>query len=93
MRGTTNQKLNRELSKLGNHFVSIPLDKIFEICRKHDASPVQEDGTPWSGLLCGNEGRATIELCDAEGRTHKQCLQLNWYRLESGSWEVVTYVL
>lgn len=43
----------------------IPLTAIFGIARLV-GEPIQEDGMPWSGILCGREGRASIDLQDSK---------------------------
>lgn len=68
------------------YYDAIPLDALFAVARMV-GEPVQEDGTPWSGLLCGREGRAQFELA-----TSRHCLNLQWYKMESGRFEVNAYI-
>jgi len=78
---------NNQLHTIGRtYYRAIPLSEIFQAARLV-GEPVQEDGTPWSGLLCGREGRAEIELNGS-----RLWLHLQWYRLESGNYEVNAYV-
>ena len=71
---------------------TIPVDLIFRILEKHDLIPIQEDGTAWSGLFSGQKGRADIELA-YEGKLVKNAtLQLQWYELDSGRYEINVYV-
>jgi hypothetical protein len=65
----------------------IPLGAMFDVCRKAGLEPVCEDGTPWSGFLCGREGRAVIELKDC-----RKALTICWYKMPSGRYEVTPYV-
>ena len=56
-----------------------------------DSSPttvLDEDNTPLDGVLfCGAEGRAVFALKDS-----KYGLLMSWYRMESGRYEIVSYV-
>jgi hypothetical protein len=84
---TTKNRINKELHALPIYFSEIPLDVIFYIVRDHAGQVVQEDGTPWSGLLCGDEGNTRFAI---EGR--KFFLYLSWYKMNSGNYEIVAYV-
>ena len=64
----------------------LPLAAIFAATRRF-AEPVDVDGEPWAGFLCGHNGRATIDLAGT-----KQCLQVQWYRMPSGRFEVNAYI-
>jgi len=57
-------KINKELGKLtyNTYFVEIPLRQIFDILAKCDQIPLDIDGTPWSGILCGHNGQMRPEL-------------------------------
>jgi len=74
----------------------IPLDEIFNSLESRGLIPLQEDGTKWSGILCGNEGRATIEIADALTRNKplkNHCLIITWYKLPvTGNFETVAYI-
>jgi len=73
---------------------SVPLDEMFEVCRAVGLEAVDEAQEPWSGLLCGREGRASIALLSLDfGEVVEEHLQVSWYRLESGRFEVTAYVL
>lgn len=81
------RKANVRLYQLcQNRFSVIPLNDILDAA-KEVGVPVQEDGTPWSGILCGRGGRASIQLQGA-----RRWLQLQWYKLESGNYEVNAYI-
>jgi hypothetical protein len=69
-------KANALLAAISRRYYdAIPLDALLDAARIV-GEPVQEDGTPWSGLLCGRTGRASIELAGS-----KAALQLQWYRM------------
>jgi len=83
------RQINGYLNSIGRvYHHAIPLGQIIEVIEAHAARRVvQEDGTPWSGFLCGREGRATLEI-----ENTREALQLSWYKLESGRYEVTAYV-
>jgi hypothetical protein len=80
-------RINRELKPFNGYFDAIPLSDIFDVIRRHSGEPVQEDGTPWSGFLCGTEGTAIIGISG-----FRSCLRIDWYKMPSGRYEVVVYV-
>jgi hypothetical protein len=84
---TIKNRINRELASLSNYFPAIPIDTIFEIVKTHAGVVVQEDGTPWSGFLCGEDGAANFEI---EGR--KFVLRIMWHEMPSGNYEITAYV-
>jgi hypothetical protein len=89
MTTTTLRKAQSTLAALSSQYHgAIPLDAMFDACRAAGLNPVQEDGTPWAGVLCGREGRATIALADS-----RKCLQLSWHKMEvTGRYEVTAYI-
>lgn len=79
---------NAELADISKHYYErIPVGKIFDACRKDGLEPIQEDGTPWEGMLLGAEGRTSIELQGSKKRLH-----IAWYKMPSGRYEVTPYV-
>ena len=86
-KAAASRKANNQLHSIcfGYHR-TIPVSAIFEAARVV-GEPLQEDGAPWQGFLCGREGRADIDL---EGS--RLCLHFQWYRLESGNYEVNAYI-
>lgn len=81
----TNRALNTLTS--GKYFESIPLDQIFSIVRNHAGEVVDVDGTPWSGILCGENETAHFSI-----RNFTRQLHLSWYRMPSGRYEVTVYI-
>lgn len=80
--------INKELHSMGfEYYPEVPLSDIFAIVEKKAGMVVQEDGTPWSGLLCGDDGRAKFEVAG-----YKFLLHLTWHRMPSGNYEIVAYV-
>ena len=87
---TEKRQLNRQLHSftLNEYFSSIPLDTLFMIVEtKTKSKIVQEDGTPWSGILCGDNSMARFAIA---GR--KYGLFIQWYKMESGRYEITAYV-
>lgn len=68
------------------YWPSVPLSQLFAAVRPF-AEPIQEDGSPWEGIVAGREGRANIEL---EGS--QQMLHIQWYKMPSGKFEVNAYI-
>jgi hypothetical protein len=80
--------INKELNALGkNYFPSIPLNLIFTIIENHADIVVQEDGRPWSGFLLGENSHTRFSI-----RDRKYFLDLSWYKMPSGNYEIVAYV-
>lgn len=87
------KKVNNGLFDLSKTYhVAIPLNDAFDLLESHGFTPVQEDGTPWSGIFCGREGRAVIDLTYG-GILSRKCLVISWYKMDvSGKYEVTAYV-
>jgi hypothetical protein len=84
---TIKRRINKELHALPTYFPEIPLDVIFYIVRYHSGRVVQEDGTDWSGLLCGDDGSANFQIAG-----YRFWLYLTWHKMQSGNYEIVAYV-
>lgn len=87
--------VNRDLKPVNSppYHESIPLDTIFAALRKHGLIPVQEDGTPWQGLLCGADSHTTFDLKHGDQPIVNAALYLAWYRMDAtGHYEIVTYL-
>jgi len=83
----------KEIYALGTYHPSIPLDELFSILNRYAIDAIQEDGTPWSGFLCGEQGQCNFELVYMP--THellKHMLVLTWYKFETGRYEIVSYI-
>lgn len=95
-RGQVNRELGKVLKSV--YFEAIPLKDIDSALRKHDMMLLQEDGTPWSGIICGNEGQADFLVgpCtwnDALSTPYGNCVfHMSWYRMPSGRYEVIGYL-
>jgi len=98
-------KANKEIHALGNYHEVIPLQDIFDILRKYDIVALQEDGAKWSGLLVGgaecgsekaNDQYALFTLASPVGDLGyvpiNKTLRLQWCKMPSGKYEIVSYV-
>ena len=99
---TIRNRVNRVLAPIGRTFhEKIPLNDIFQACTNVGLQPLQEDGTPWSGILCGDNGRTTFDLAFIERErpgyhtstpVQNAVLVLEWHRMSSGTYEINTYL-
>jgi hypothetical protein len=98
-------KLNKELALFNNYFPSIPLDEVNDVLKRYGYLIIQEDGTPFSGFLCGENSRASFEIGSlmeksndgvgglaSYGKIDNTTLQLNWYKMPSGRYEITCYM-
>ena len=86
---------NRVLSDMGRkYYPHIPVNEIFAVLKKSGFEATQEDGTPWSGMFLGRDGRAVIDLRDmASGEMTRKTLAMQWHKMDvSGNYEVTAYV-
>jgi len=90
----TRRSINKDLDKLTTnvYFFKIPIDDIFTILKKQSLIPVQEDGTAWDGILCGDSGKAPIEIGFHGKLVSNSHLLLTWYKIDSGKYEIVCYM-
>ena len=73
-------RVNRALQALGNYHDGLALDKIDAILTKYGFNPMEP------AIYCGRDGSAK----DRVGR--RTWISLTWHKMESGKYEVVTYV-
>lgn len=98
MKASLRRQLNNALAGIPSFGTSIPLGTILNLVNLCGLTAVQEDGTPWSGLLCGDCGSCSIPLFnEAEKKLEKVALQIQWwgphYLGRPGVWETNCYVL
>lgn len=102
------KKVNKALNSLttNKYFDNIPLNEIKRILERVDIILLQEDGTPWSGFLLGDSANASIVVGDKNDivksygdsiismyRPYTNTrLQLSWYKMPSGKFEVGAYL-
>ena len=86
-----NKKLTPLLKQI--YFKDIPLQEIFDIFCSCGYQLVQEDAIPWSGFLCGRESIANFNIKNLfDGQIAKYSLNLQWYEMPSGKYEITAYV-
>lgn len=60
----------------------IPIDLIDEALRMTGYKLIQEDGTDWSGIFCGEKGDCTIRIATMGGDlVDNSLLALQWYKM------------
>lgn len=88
-----------------SYYTDIPLREIDDSMRKRGFLLLQEDNTPWAGMLLGSEGSALITIGRMAGTTkhdwgtthqpiENSALALSWYRDEKRGdrrYDVVAY--
>jgi hypothetical protein len=89
------EKINANLYGINRiYHTEIPLGAIFNVLKSNGVTPIQEDGTEWTGFLCGETGRTEISLkhnnCDNE--ITDSMLIIGWYKLVSGRYEINAYI-
>lgn len=99
------RKLGKEFSveKFGTYYDEIPLDKIEKILNQYGCILLQEDGTRWSGFMCGASGHCSIEIGYTESMFmmngmkayipfDNAMLCLAWYKVDNSRYEITLYV-
>jgi len=83
---TNISKINKELAKISEiYWQSIPLGDIFNVVEKY-AGKIDQDNRPL--ILCGDNCYCSIPIANI-CRKH---LQLAWYKISSGKYEINTYI-
>ena len=85
--------INKFLYKLcKTYHNSIPLGEIDDILKENGCYLVQEDGTPWSGFLCGRNSRTTFTLHNLYNQEIDNVVALSWYKFDTGRYEINAYI-
>lgn len=85
--------IGKYLAEVGKSYHgSIPLTQMIDKLASHGYHAVQEDGTAWSGMLTGRDGRTTIDLRNASNGKVDNGLAIQWHKMDSGKWEVNSYL-
>lgn len=86
------------------YFDSIPLEEIEKILEKFGIVILQEDMTEWNGILTGRDGQAYFDVGSKKSGYRGDFgyiqyipyidtqLALSWHKMESGRYEIVTYL-
>lgn len=97
----TRRAVNSELVAVGrNYYPTIPIDLISQILEKNNLVLLQEDGTPFRGILTGNEGHDKFDIgfknsSEAEGvfsLIDNSWLIMSWSRSDTGKYNVTAYL-
>lgn len=89
-KGTIRNRINKEIGKIGTYHDGIPVDEISVCIKNHGGMMVQEDGTEWSGIFCGEQGTCNIPVVFAD--YSNMFVSISWYKMDSGRYEIVTYI-
>lgn len=100
----TRKAVAQQVYKLGSYHPSIPMAELNAIFAANGLTLLQEDGTAFSGIFCGQEGGSKIELgylATAEPARFgnelvykpvtNSVLVLNWYK-QGARYEINTYL-
>jgi hypothetical protein len=96
LRSTLNKIVDQYTTK-SEYSKEIPINEIISDFREEGIALLQEDGTEYEGILSGSEGKAKFNLAIVCNNgtidpIDNAMLVLNWYRMESGNYEIVSYV-
>jgi hypothetical protein len=99
------KKINKDITNLTTpknktqYFDKIPLQTIFDILSKHGVIALQEDNTPWDGFLVGKSATVDFPLArimSKEGDMYtpftNASLRLQWHKMQSGRYEITSYI-
>jgi len=105
MSGAMKKKMNKKIYKVlkPTYFKEIPLQDIFDILEEHNFVPLQEDNTYWSGMLSGGVNKTEqvqfplgvkdqIDENDMYPVVKGVEMQLSYYKMPSGKYEVISYL-
>ena len=86
-------KLNKAIYALATSLRDdIPLRPVFDILASENIIATQEDGSQWSGILCGREGNATFPLAKDGQEITNAMLVISWLKFDTGRYEFNAYV-
>jgi len=71
---------------------NIPITYIEEVVNRIGYHLIQEDGTPWEGVFCGEEGSCYLQIANEEGDVPKVLVSLYWYKQSTGRYEINVYL-
>lgn len=99
------KRINAKLQEISKKYhPAIPTGEIRDALADELILLLQEDGTVWSGILCGNSSRTTFEISGHGNSTNfgelprmyepfEDCLlDLSWYKMPSGNYEINAYL-
>ncbi len=83
------------LSKIGTSYhQGVPVQEIINNLKQNGFEAVQEDGTPWEGIVLGKDASWQMDLVDMHtGKPSRRSLKIQHHKMEvSGRYEVTAYV-
>lgn len=94
------QKINKQLKQFNSYWCTIPLININSVLKENKLLLIQEDGTAFSGIFCGDSSNTNIFLGVYEKNSENEfyemventSLKLSWYKMPSGNFEIVCYI-
>jgi hypothetical protein len=86
-----NQKIGEYLKPI--YFDEIPLGGLLTILEDHGFRACDESGNRWQGFIVGREGWIGFPLKAVGSQLrHNNRLELMWYKMPSGRYEITSYV-
>ena len=101
MNRTTKNRINRKIHSAtanNQYHDTIMLGAVCNILNEYGYDIIQEDYTPWDGIICGASGQAYFDIAlnpitDTECTVVKNArLAHSWHKMSSGRYEIVSYV-
>ena len=88
------RRINKELvNTIGSYSDGLPIGRIDEVLQNSGFHLVNEDGTPFSAIFCGESSYCIIQIADVgTKKVANRVLWLSWHKMPSGKYEIVTYV-
>lgn len=94
------KKINKQLKPFNNYYSTIPLVNINSVLKENNLLLIQEDRTAFSGIFCGESSHTSIDIGVYEKNIENEfyemvenaSLQLSWYKMPSGNFEIVCYI-
>ena len=87
------KELSSRLSAISKTYHdAIPVKNILDHASENGFEAVDDDGTKWSGILTGRDGRAKIDLKEKQSGKVNNGIALQWHKMESGRYEVNAYM-
>lgn len=100
MKANVKHKVNNAICKAlkPTYFDTIQLATCINILEEHGYTIIQEDYTPWDGLICGATGHENFTIAEKDDNLYhynvvkNASLSLSWHKMASGRYEVIAYV-
>jgi hypothetical protein len=89
------RRANKFLSDIGTRYhQGVPIQEIIINLKQNGFEAVQEDGSPWDGIVLGRSATWHIALVDMQtGQPSRRQLTISHYKMDvSGKYEITAYV-